>query len=314
MVHKMLRPAALGCAFIIYAMPAAGSQTVYDCKFDPGASPLATVRMVYDAASGRLTPTKDHIGADASFHEASHSVRDGKIIIFYEVHREGRFVRQDLFEINPTTGAAVGFVELFDEDGNFIRGGPGGVKGTCRIQKTAARAAAPSKAGSSKAGSCHFESGPTQFYNSAEYCVSSVLPSQGGNTYGPRNLHWGPVEVAWCEGAPGNGVGETIRLSFLPNVTFRSLVLRNGYQKTKTTFANNGRIAKVELKLADGDSYWFTLKDKPGEQRLTLPGTVTTNSISLRILSTYRGAKHADTCLTSIHPDLETAEMDPDRY
>ena len=51
--------------------------------------------------------------------------------------------------------------------------------------------------------------------NGAEtYCVSSVLPSQFGNSYGPENLFKQTDGVAWVEGKPGQGVGEWITVEF----------------------------------------------------------------------------------------------------
>jgi len=43
------------------------------------------------------------------------------------------------------------------------------------------------------------------------YCVSSVLATQSGNSYGPENLWDGDDSTAWCEGAAGS-TGEYLAL------------------------------------------------------------------------------------------------------
>ena len=154
---------------------------------------------------------------------------------------------------------------------------------------------------------CHRNDGPTQFYDSAEVCVSSVLSPQGGRSYDPRNLYWGGRDEAWCEGSPGPGVGEVVRLSFEPRIYFRTLLIRNGYQRTIETFRRNGRVAGLEIK-AGGVIQRATLADRSGEQRIQLPRAVTATTIELRVLSVHAGERHEDICLTSVSPDLEDAD------
>src|SRR6185312_8462296 len=42
-------------------------------------------------------------------------------------------------------------------------------------------------------------------------CVSSVLASQAGSTYGPDHL-MGTGDGAWCEGVPGPGIGQSVTI------------------------------------------------------------------------------------------------------
>ncbi|MGH7005928.1 MAG: NADase-type glycan-binding domain-containing protein, partial [Alphaproteobacteria bacterium] len=64
---------------------------------------------------------------------------------------------------------------------------------------------------------------PGQTAPNATICVSSVLKAQGANTYGPENLR-GDTDKAWCEGAPGDGQGEYVRIGWGQAIEFRSLV------------------------------------------------------------------------------------------
>lgn len=161
-----------------------------------------------------------------------------------------------------------------------------------------------SAAATNRGAICYENNGPTQFLDSQRYCVSSVLAPQAGNSYGPYNLFYGPSEAAWCEGVFGNGEGETVTIETDPAVTFSTVVIRNGYQKSKTTFPNNGRVRSLEIEVA-GLRDRFTLRDAPGEQRLNLSRTVKTRKILLRIVSVYPGRRNSDTCLSGLWLDLE---------
>src|ERR1700681_2569298 len=87
----------------------------------------------------------------------------------------------------------------------------------------------------------------TQFVDAIRYCASSVLAPQGGSTYEPKNLTDGNPATAWCEGAPGDGVGETLTIRIDGGLSFRRLLISNGDGKSSQTYANNGRIRTLEI-------------------------------------------------------------------
>jgi len=148
-----------------------------------------------------------------------------------------------------------------------------------------------------------------QFFRAIHYCVSSVLAPQGENTYGPENLaRWdGKSTKAWCEGAPGHGIGETITIRIEGAGTFRRLLVGNGYSKSSRIYRNNGRIKIVEITADTGFTTTVHLLDKSEMLRVSLP-KLAQNWIRLKIVDVYPGERFADTCLSFVMPDFEHEE------
>jgi|GEM_PF-1176672 len=149
--------------------------------------------------------------------------------------------------------------------------------------------------------------GPGQFFNAIHYCVSSVLAPQGGNSYGPENLAKDDSAKAWCEGVPGNGIGETITIRIEGAVPFRRLLVGNGYGRTSQTYLHNGRAKTVEITADTGFKTSVTLVDRSDIVPVPLP-ELAQNWIQLKILNVYPGERFADTCMSFVMPDFEYEE------
>ena len=147
--------------------------------------------------------------------------------------------------------------------------------------------------------------GATELVESELYCVSSVLPSQSGNNYGPQNLFDGSNRTAWCEGVPGNGEGERIHIRIEDGPPFRRLLINNGYAKSADTYRNNGRARTIDITTDRGDRIRTVLPDTSSEVVVQIPGPVQYRELTIRIVDTYPGSKYQDTCINSIFPDLE---------
>ena len=147
--------------------------------------------------------------------------------------------------------------------------------------------------------------GPSQFADATHFCVSSVLPPQGKSNYGPKNLvdYFGSTG-AWCEGASGHGVGQTITVRIDRGPAFRRLVIKNGYGKSAKSFKDNGRLKTVRITSDTGIDTTANLIDQPGEQPVYLPLIVPHRWVRLEILDVYPGARYADTCISAIGPDF----------
>jgi hypothetical protein len=140
-------------------------------------------------------------------------------------------------------------------------------------------------------------------YSSSKVCVSSVLKPQGTNKYGPENLG-GEAEAAWCEGAPGSGKGEYVRFIFPETVTFRTVLIGNGYGKSKTAFFNNARARTIRIEAA-GVKFAAELKDTGDLQKIRLPRVVKTKALRVEIVDVYGGDKHKDLCMHYVAADFE---------
>ncbi len=148
-----------------------------------------------------------------------------------------------------------------------------------------------------------------QYASNHTVCVSSVLKPQGANTYGPENL-MGESAAAWCEGSPGGGQGEYIRIAYAEPVTFKTLLIGNGYAKSRRTFRTNLRARTVRIETGDGLSFSTRVKDTDEVQRIRLARVVKTNVVRLTIVDVYGTDKQEDLCMHFFAPDFE--EMDRD--
>jgi len=148
---------------------------------------------------------------------------------------------------------------------------------------------------------CHTINGQ---FGKVTACVSSVLPGQGGNSYGPEHLFGLTDGAAWCEGVPGPGIGETITLRLERRQAVRTLSLTNGYAKNNDTFRANGRIRRAIVETDRGVKTSVSLKDTAEPQTLHIP-KATIGWVRLTIVEVFAGDKHADTCVTGFSVDLE---------
>jgi hypothetical protein len=143
------------------------------------------------------------------------------------------------------------------------------------------------------------ERGLMQYTDSTRTCVSSMLAPQAGNSYGPDKLGGGyeKPEGAWCEGADGAGVGQSITLHQKPNNKIGSMTFVNGYARTADLFQANGRIKQALIETNSGYSKTITLKDTREEQAIRIsPHKV--SWLRLTILSVYPGTRATDTCVS----------------
>ncbi len=158
----------------------------------------------------------------------------------------------------------------------------------------------------SRAEKCTLSVGPAQFFDDMRTCVTSVLQSQGRNRYGPEQFN--NEQAAWCEGVPGDGVGEEIRFYFSGAASPFGFSIENGYGKSAKAFRNNGRVAAMRMSDDAGDFVDIYLKDVPESQYFKVPWHADrpkVNWFRFTILKIYPGRKYKDTCIGFIGPDFE---------
>jgi hypothetical protein len=129
-------------------------------------------------------------------------------------------------------------------------------------------------------------------------CVSSVLAPQAGNTYGPNHLigRAGNDNGAWCEGAAGPGIGQSITEKLERGNTARSVSITNGYARSDAAFRANSRIKTAVLETSRGYKAIVTLKDSRTPQTLNFPKSKI-EWVRLTITDVYPGS-HDDTCVS----------------
>jgi hypothetical protein len=146
-------------------------------------------------------------------------------------------------------------------------------------------------------------------YGKITMCASSVLPPQGTNTYGPEHLI-GRAEnenTAWCEGATGVGIGETVTEKLDSAYAARAFSITNGYAKSDEAFRANGRIRTAIVETSRGYKATVTLKDTREAQKVSFPKSKI-SWIKLTITAVYPGT-HADTCVSEFGLALDSEEQ-----
>lgn len=143
---------------------------------------------------------------------------------------------------------------------------------------------------------------------SETYCVSSVLPPQFGNSYGPENLFKVQDGFAWVEGRPGQGIGEWITVEFDALRTINSVVLRTGYQKNADIFAKNGRVKQLRMMFSDSETMILNPPDRPGAEIYKLERPVKAYWIKFTIEGVYPGARYPDTAISKLLVNSEPAQ------
>ena len=131
-------------------------------------------------------------------------------------------------------------------------------------------------------------------------CASSVLASQGSNSYGPENLIDDSLATAWVEGVSGTGEGQTLAWEFGADTDIRTLYLVNGYAKSERTFTRNARVASLRVTGSTGAQATLSLRDTMDWQRFDLPGMAAQRWLQLEILSTYPGTHYEDTAISAL--------------
>jgi len=153
---------------------------------------------------------------------------------------------------------------------------------------------------------CHSATGQ---YADTRTCVSSVLPPQGNNRYGPNNLNG--EGGAWCEGVDGPGVGQTITLHQKQDNVIGSLSFVNGYTKTPQLFRANGRVKQARIETSNGYRKTVNLPDSSEWQKIEIsPSKV--SWVRLTILAVYPGARGSDTCITTFYLNQEDFLDEPE--
>ncbi|MCW5771662.1 MAG: hypothetical protein KIT16_08520 [Rhodospirillaceae bacterium] len=151
--------------------------------------------------------------------------------------------------------------------------------------------------------------GPGQYTSNHTICASSVLAPQGGNTYGPDHLD-GDTATAWCEGAPGDGRNEYLRIAYSKPVRFKSVLIGNGYAKSRTAYFPNARARTVRIETGDGIRIAAELPDRGESHEIRLPRIADTTSLRVTIVDTYPGDKHQDLCLFHFTPNFEAMDRE----
>ena len=129
---------------------------------------------------------------------------------------------------------------------------------------------------------------------------SSSYLSEENIIHTPDKIADGLLATSWVEGVSGYGVGQEITLTFDDVYNIDGFVINAGYQRSERLYDKNSRPSEILLTFSDGTSESFLLDDIFRSQHINLTSPVMTDSVTLTILSAYRGTSFDDTAIAEI--------------
>lgn len=128
----------------------------------------------------------------------------------------------------------------------------------------------------------------------------NIKTSSNLKNYNYNHLFDNNPKTAWVEGHSDEGIGEWIYLSNEKEKTISKIVIRNGYQKSKTLYTQNNRVKKLRIEISNKQIMDVELKDSMEPLEIIFNKPVNTTSLKITILSVYKGSKYNDTAISSI--------------
>ncbi len=123
--------------------------------------------------------------------------------------------------------------------------------------------------------------------------------------FAPRGVADGIPNTAWCEGAPGPGIGETLRFELAAETTIREVRILPGKNRETGIFGLCGRPKSVRLTFSDGTTAAYHLEDQPVVQRFPVDARAVW--AELEILDSYPGTQQHDTYISEVEFGSEPA-------
>lgn len=153
------------------------------------------------------------------------------------------------------------------------------------------------KAGSASSGSAaNVSMSAVSGANASSYLVEP----QYGISHGPECVIDGNLSTGWVENASGQGIGESVTLSFNNVYRVSGFTINAGYQKSSSLYYKNSRPASLLVTFSDGSSVKLDLDDYYGQQTFTFTSPVETTSVTFAIESVYAGNTYQDTVISEI--------------
>ena len=109
----------------------------------------------------------------------------------------------------------------------------------------------------------------------------------------------------WCEGANGDGVGESITLGAKRPLPLYGILIRPGYWDygDDKVWKKNNRVAALEITLNDEQTFTETIPDEMFQEPYLIrvrDYTKPVNKIKLVIKGVHRGTQFRDTCISLV--------------
>ena len=143
--------------------------------------------------------------------------------------------------------------------------------------------------------------------------ASSTLAASGKHNYDVKNIKSVEPDLAWAEGAAGDGVGESITLNVTRPLPLAAITIVPGYKsgENPSLWTKNNRVAALEVTL-NGE---HTFEAKIPDERFTDPYPIMVRdyappvkTVKLTIKAVHRGTAANDTCISAVRLKGKLAE------
>ncbi|MDR2019362.1 MAG: substrate-binding domain-containing protein [Treponema sp.] len=107
------------------------------------------------------------------------------------------------------------------------------------------------------------------------------------------------TDFSWSEGAPGNGIGEYITITFEDITVAAGFVLKNGYGQLEY-YGKNNRVKSFKILFDDNYSETVEIRDSINFEQYLFKSPVRCSKIRLIINDIYPGTQYDDACIAEI--------------
>jgi hypothetical protein len=123
----------------------------------------------------------------------------------------------------------------------------------------------------------------------------------------------GDLRTAWCEGAAGEGAGQSLTFELQAGARVEGIGILNGYARSGAVYQANGRVTRMTAKVGEQEPISASLPERDFAQLspeapaslidwiVDAPSHQDTPTVTLTIDSARAGTKHADTCISEIY-------------
>jgi hypothetical protein len=130
--------------------------------------------------------------------------------------------------------------------------------------------------------------------------ASSTAAADEGGPYDAWSAVNGSLELPWCEGLAGPGLGEWLQLDFSAPLVISELRLSNGFDQDGFLYESNDQVARATFQFDGGESLTWEFAVMRGLQSVPIDPPITAQSMRLVIDGVNPGWKFDDACIGEI--------------
>ena len=135
--------------------------------------------------------------------------------------------------------------------------------------------------------------------------ASSTLPPAHGKSYEIEQVKTNDYDVTWAEGAPDDGIGESISLDVKRALPLEAITIMPGYRSVENPalWKKNNRVAEMEVTLNGEQTFTAKIPDEDFTKPYPImvrDYAAPVKTVKLTIKAVHRGTAARDTCISSL--------------